>query len=248
MSNLALPTGEFIRNSGSSSAPDMQAAVYSASDMASDYVFFNHGALFTYAGFVEGKQDPVQDWYGSQSHTFPVLRQAYRQPIFRGLDARLADINATWNQVLFGVPKEHWPSLAEYLCGIVIHDHGRRMLAMAYMAPPEAVTIYDPAYVDQKGLVHPALPTIQCAVFCVSSNHARWELVRPLPLTRAPEIVQLPPTSEMLEFYQLAQVQDMDFLSQRLNPAHYAFHEQYRKAMATGAQLDAQSRKIYLGE
>jgi hypothetical protein len=232
-----LPLGSLVGVDRGDGLRHTKAAKFAPSDMH-DWVFFNHGAFFQ-AGLFEEKTDPVGDWFSQQDHSVDILRQAYRAPIFQGLDACTIDNRVPWNRILCGVRREYWPSLLEFLAGIVVRDWKKRRVGMAYHA---YIDILDPSFVDQYGTLDPRVPSLRCCVFCVNATESRYEFVRELPIVRQPRLVQLPPHKLMEEITAKAMADDLEPIVLRQNPAHEEFLRDYRRATEDGMKVEAPKR------
>lgn len=75
------------------------------SDLCKDFVFFNHGLLFTEVGMSE---DPVEEFMLKRDKHDAVFAVQYGRPLFRGLDSRW---DQTWNSIIMGCRRELWPEL-----------------------------------------------------------------------------------------------------------------------------------------
>lgn len=80
------------------------------SDMQSDFVFFNHGILFTE---IRLDTDPVQEFVYRSGQSDSVFFLSYDRPLFRNL------VNPFWNSVIFGCKRELWPALRTALNSIL---------------------------------------------------------------------------------------------------------------------------------
>lgn len=80
------------------------------SDMSSDFVFFNHGSLFTE---IRLDVDPVKEFAFQSGDEDSVFFLSYDKPLFRNF------VNGFWNSVIFGCKKELWPALKQLLNSII---------------------------------------------------------------------------------------------------------------------------------
>lgn len=228
------PLGQLERRTADDGLRHTQPLKFAPVDYANDFVFFNHGVLFTHGGFTDDT-DPVGDWFSELSTRTDVFKQAFRTPMFEGLDALTFDDRVSWNRVLCGVPKDHWPSLLEHLAGICVLNRKANTVKLVYYGQVE---IYDPSYVDQHGVLQPGLPTIQCVVFCLSGNKTRHEFVRSSRLVQPPRLETLPPTPAMVNMgRELLFDSKLDPLIHRHNPAHADFLKAYQEALQRGPQI-----------
>jgi hypothetical protein len=224
------PLGDLERYRTGNGLRHSESLRFAPVDLADDYVFFNHGALFSYAGFVDDL-DPIGDWFGTLPSQPLVIKQAYRDPLFEGLPALTIDNRVPWDRILCGVPRSYWDSLLEYISGICVVNRAEQSTQLVYYG---MVDILDPSHVDEHGRLQIDLPTVQCYVFCLSGNKARHEFIRPYPLARRPKLVEMPPTQLMIDMGRKMTFSDIDPLVHRHNPAHRDFLLQYRAALANG--------------
>jgi hypothetical protein len=75
------------------------------SALSGDFIFFNHGLLFTEAGM---SHDPVEEFMLKKDDYEAVFAVEYDRPLFKGLKFPGDD---TWNRVLLGCKRELWPDL-----------------------------------------------------------------------------------------------------------------------------------------
>lgn len=75
------------------------------SALSDDFIFFNHGLLFTEAGFT---QDPVEEFMLKKDNYEAVFAIEYDRPLFKGINF---PGDSTWNRILLGCRKELWPEL-----------------------------------------------------------------------------------------------------------------------------------------
>ena len=81
----------------------------SLSALSGDFVFFNHGLLFTEAGFAA---DPVEEFMLKLDDYQAVFAVEYERPLFKGLNF-VGD--GSWNKILLGCKVEVWPDLYRLL-------------------------------------------------------------------------------------------------------------------------------------
>jgi hypothetical protein len=121
---LPEPEGVYIADCLSaqelSRLPDIERAGLSLklSDMQSDFVFFNHGILFTE---IRLDTDPVQEFVYRSGQSDSVFFLSYDRPLFRNL------VSAFWNSVIFGCKKELWPELRRTLNGILFKANDNKV-------------------------------------------------------------------------------------------------------------------------
>ena len=106
--------------------PSSSVSRFTVTDQASEWHFFNHGALFAFAGLMFPKEDPVADWYHQQPAGMQVIRHPFTKPVLSGLDAPSGFGSLSWDHVVMGVRHEFWPSLWQFLGGVVTLDAKER--------------------------------------------------------------------------------------------------------------------------
>lgn len=77
----------------------------SLSALSDDFVFFNHGLLFTEAGFTA---DPVEEFMLKKDNYEAVFAVEYDRPLFRGVNFVQ---DSSWNNILLGCKRDLWPDL-----------------------------------------------------------------------------------------------------------------------------------------
>lgn len=119
-------TGELFEDTGLHSAEALSVAELNnlppiqkvqlanrLTELSGDFVFFNHGLLFTEAGFY---QDPVEEFMLKKDNYEAVFAVEYSRTLFRGLNFPGDD---TWNRVLMGCRIDLWPELYGILNNLV---------------------------------------------------------------------------------------------------------------------------------
>jgi hypothetical protein len=109
----------------------------SLSALSGDFVFFNHGLLFTEAGFTA---DPVEEFMLKLDDYQAVFAVEYERPLFKGLNF-VGD--GSWNKILLGCKVEVWPDLYRLLNTLIaVGNKGVYSCFMqnAYMPDPNLWT------------------------------------------------------------------------------------------------------------
>lgn len=219
----------------SGEAPRAASSPFTLHDLAGEWAFFNHGALFAFAGFEDPHKDPVGDWFNSIHPQPEYLKQAFERKVFEGLDVPAylgpRSRETTWNHVICGIRKDYWPHLLEYVAGVVAHDPRQRRYYQIFYGE---LQVLDPGYVERYSLVQPDLPRIPVTVFCVDGSHRRWEFQLPVNPLAPPAIIELPPRPEVKRIAEALDRGDTQPLTERVNPAHDPFVRHYQEVLRKG--------------
>ena len=97
------------------------------SALSDDFIFFNHGLLFTETGFT---QDPVEEFMLKKDDYEAVFAVEYDRPLFKGLNF---PGNSTWNHILLGCKKELWPELYFLLNTLIAVDPATKKIYSCFM-------------------------------------------------------------------------------------------------------------------
>jgi len=221
-------------------AASMISSRFALSEMAKEWHFFNHGAIFTYTNM---EQDPVSEWYAAQPPGTKVMRQPFKKPIFEGLDKQTLP-GLTWNNVVCAVTKDAWPSLFEHLGGVAILDHQTQEYFQVFSGDIE---ILDPVLAERYSVFQPGIPRIKITVFCIDGSKNRWE-VRDNGVGSPLKFVRMPPRPEVVEMGKVVLAGDYGKLQHKDNPSFKPFQEEYDAikleiANRRGGQLDIEGRK-----
>jgi len=103
------------------------------SELSGDFIFFNHGLLFTEAGM---SHDPVEEFMLKKDNYEAVFAVEYDRPLFRGLNFAK---DSTWNRVILGCKRELWPDLYFLLNTMVVVSPSKIyscFLSNVYMPDP----------------------------------------------------------------------------------------------------------------
>jgi hypothetical protein len=237
MSDKPKPFGDIMREDLVLDPWKGEKTKFFLSDMAEDYVFFNHGAFFTICRdtFADGIKDPLSDWYAQAAGEATILREPFGRAIFAGLDApSLEGRGTTWNQIICGVNKEIWPDLLAFLGGIRLLDEKKRLLYSAFSAK---VDVPDPGVIDQKGLLAPSVPRVDVHVFCVETNKDRWELQAPANSLGCPKLVRVTPRQEIVAQADAALAGDLQALALEEGAAMDPFLQEYARVQREGPKI-----------
>lgn len=111
----------------------------SLSGLLSDFVFFNHGLLFTAAGFYH---DPVEEFMLKKGDIESIFALEYNKMLFRGINFK-NNPDDSWNKILLGCRAELWPELYQLLNTIIAtcsitNKVSSCFMSCAYMPDPNA--------------------------------------------------------------------------------------------------------------
>ena len=240
--------GKTTKEQRTTEAPETAPLRFTLTDLSDDWVFFNHGALFAYAGFKDPDEDPLNDWFNAQDPQPVYLKQAFERPLFEGLDhpayhgprAR----QTTWNHTICGVEQEFWPEVLRYLAGVVSHNKPRRQLFQTFYGELE---ILDPGCVERFGLLHLDIPKVKVTVICIDAGHARWEFRLPSNPIGCPYVAELPPRPEAVKITEAFFAGDNLPLASKLDPANDPFLREYMETLRRGPIVDDNVRKLLDG-
>lgn len=98
------------------------------SALSGDFVFFNHGLLFTEAGF---SSDPVEEYMLTSDKPDAVSAVEYSRPLFKGLSFPKDD---TWNRVLMLCRKDVWPDLYLNLNTLIAANRFNKKVYCCFMS------------------------------------------------------------------------------------------------------------------
>lgn len=222
----------------SGEVPKTASTPFTLFDLAEEWAFFNHGALFKFAGFEDPHKDPVSDWLNSQPTQPTYIKQAFERKIFDGIDspAYLGPRSraTTWEHVICGVRKEQWPALLDYVAGVVAYDAKKQQYYQVFFGEMQ---VLDPGYVERYSLMHPKLPHIPVTLFCVESGRRRWEFQYPVNPVGPPYIMEMPPRPEVQRIAEAVFRGDMQPLAERVNPVNDPFVQRYQEVLKRGPQI-----------
>ena len=135
-------------------------ATATLNDLANEYVFFNHGALFTYG---EMRVDPAQEYCVENKCEVQLL--VTPKPVFRGVSNGKKEFQH-WDHSLLAVPTDHWLGISRMLIESGILDLANQKFHKAYYKP---VKIVDWISVEQHTAMD-AWPTLRVALFGLDGN------------------------------------------------------------------------------
>lgn len=188
-------------------------AKFTLSDLADEWHFFNHGALFCFCGMEYPKNDPVADWYEQQPIGTDIIQQQFKSLLFEGLSLPIRPGRLTWGHVVCACHNEYWDSLSNFLGGVAVVDHKNKLYAQTFAGD---IAIADPVLVERYSILRPDIPRVTITMFCADTNKSRWEVRPPLtPLSR-PTFVRMDPRPEVIRMGRavlsgnLAQLQHKD--------------------------------------
>jgi len=132
----------------------------------SGYRFFTLAIPYLYGRFTD---QPLADFLSSCGGNPHLMYYRFERRIFDGLDA--PDGDSEWNYVLFGIEREMYQALEEFILSVVLVDHPARQV---FRIGAQDVTILDPLWHDR----HPADMDKATAVEIVSFglDATKWRL------------------------------------------------------------------------
>lgn len=170
---LPQPTGKVATVTAETLPPPAEASKFTLSDLEDDWIFFNHGALFSYCGMRYPQQDPLADWYAQQPEGTEVLQQPFKQLLIGNLNVSARIGNLTWGHVICAVRKPLGASLLMFLRSVATVDHRLGIYAQTELV---AIDIPDPVLVERHGILHPRIKLITVAIVCADTNKGFWAL------------------------------------------------------------------------
>jgi len=213
---------------------------FALSEMAEEWHFFNHGAIFTYTNM---QHDPVAEWYAQQRPGTKLMRQPFKKPVFQGLDKETLR-GLPWNNVVCAVGHDAWPSLSEHLGGVAILDHKAEEYFQVFSGDLE---ILDPVLAERYSVFHPDIPKITITVFCVDGSKNRWEVVD-MGIPTPPRFIRRPPRQEVIDMGKVVLKGDLQQLQHKDSPSFKPLLEKYdahklEAPNSHGGPLDLTGRK-----
>ena len=234
MDNIIKP-GTVAGEKREQTQPDAKTSKFTLTDLADEWHFFTHGALFAFAEFKYPDEDPIADWYVGQPRETVILNQPFAKPVFEGLDRPTHIPGLSWNHIVCAVRKEWWQSLFEFLGGVCsVNSHTDAF----YSVFSGDITILDPGMVDRYSVLHPNLPQVTVTVFCVDGNRNRWEVRPPAVPTAPPRFVKMPPTAAAKALADAAMSGDIEALRNRENPAFQDHLDKYQAVRERGPIIE----------
>lgn len=206
---------------------------FGLSELAEEWHFFNHGALFQFCGMEYPKQDPVADWCARQEIGTRVLLQPFKRQLFEGLDAPVHVGNLTWGNVICGVKHPYWDDFLNYMGGVATMDRRKKLYAQTFVGD---VQMLDPVLVERSSFLDPKIPLITVSVFCADTNKERWEVRPPTTVATVPTFVKRPPRPEVVQMGRAVLSGDMEMLQHKDNPAFQPLLDKYIEL--TGGKQD----------
>lgn len=211
---------------------------YSMAERASDFHYFNHGALFTFTELDPVTEDPIMDWYAQQPLGTVIFREMFRKPVFNGLKAKVPLASRSWDYCLCGVPHEVWDSLWQFLGGVALLDDVKKQYSQVFTGD---VRILDPVMIERYGPLNPLVPAITVTVFCVETNKDRWEVRPPMNVVTPPTFERVDPRPEVVALGEAVLAGDVSKLQHKDNPAFQPLLDRYealRNARGTNASIN----------
>jgi len=194
----------------------IQRSKFALSEMADDWHFFNHGAMFAYCGMAYPEVDPVSDWFAQQEKGTEVLMQPFKTPVFEGLESPIHVSGLMWNNVICAVRHEDWPSLLGFLGGVATVDNDKELFAQVFTGD---IQIQDPVLVERYSVMRPGIPRITVTVFCADTNKDRWEVVPPHNDAALPSFRRVQPRQELVDMAEAVLGGDASALQHNNHPS-----------------------------
>jgi hypothetical protein len=217
MSNLYLPGTVTVETRDAASAPVSKLS-FTLTEHAQEWHYFNHGVLFTHAGFTL-QEDPVQDWYAQQPTGTQVICEPFGSTIVEGLTALAGIGRLTWGHVVCAVRHADWLSLQKFMLGMAVIDRTKKMFGTM---TADNVPILDPVIVERDGLLGALaapLPTVTITIFGLDSNKGNWAAVSGSHRSASAEMRSLPVRPETIQLAEAVLAGDMSPLASR-EPEH----------------------------
>ena len=160
------------------------SSLASLGDLAKDYVFFNHGVLFTYGGM---NVDPAQEYV--TEHKCEIRMVMMPKPVFKDVSNRKKEF-VHWDHSLLAVDTNHWVELSRALVESGILDLVQRKFYKAYYRPVKIVDWF------RAGQSHAPddWPMIRVALFGLDGNTQFIKVVDSI----SDETSKAPPTPRIL--------------------------------------------------
>lgn len=152
--------------------------------------FFTPALLYMYGRFTD---EPLAQFMNEQDGGLQVMHRRFQQPIFKGFEAPMTG-NKDWNYVLWGVVKEKYKALENYLLSVSFTASAEGWLSRI---GAQDVTILDPLAVDQATIVSLTAPRISIVVWGVDSSLAALSVeMSPGAVFEMPRLKRHPPQEE----------------------------------------------------
>ncbi len=204
---------------------------FAFSELAEEWHFFNHGALFRYCGMEYPRDDPVADWYEQQPIGTDIIQQPFKTLVFEGLDAPIHVGPLTWGNVVCAIRKEYWDSLLGFLGGVATVDHKKKLYAQTFAGD---IQILDPVLVERFSFLHPTIQPITVTMFCADTNKDRWEIRPAVTMAARPCFVRVDPRPEVVEMGRAVLSGDIAQLQHKDSPAFQTTLDKF-KALRGGS-------------
>lgn len=201
-------------------------AKFALHEMADDWHFFNHGALFEYTTI---DTDPVGDWYAQQEPGTRVIRTPFKRPVIEGL-TRPTALGVPWGHVICGVRNHDWEDLFPFLGGVVALDSKDKDYFQLFSGDIEIV---DPGEAQRHSVWSLDLPKITVTVFCVDGMKDRWQ-VTPSVGGMPPRFYRVDPRQEVIDMGQAVLSGDMEHLQYKDNPAFKPLQDKFKSIVTPG--------------
>jgi hypothetical protein len=199
-------------------------AKFTLNELAEDWHFFNHGALFRYCGMEYPKQDPVADWYARQEIGTDVLLQPFKTLLFDGLNSPIHVGPLTWGHVICGVKHPYWEDFLNFMGGVATMDRRKKLYAQTFVGD---INILDPVLVERSSVLDPKIPLVSVSMFCADTNKERWEIRPPATVAGRPRFVQRNPREEVVQMGRAVLSGDIEHLQHKDNPAFQPLLDKY---------------------
>ncbi len=152
--------------------------------------FFTPALLYMYGRFTD---EPLAQFMNEQDGALQVMHHRFEKPIFQGFEAPMTG-NKDWNHVLWGVIKEKYQALENYLLSVTFTASAESWLSRI---GAQDATILDPLAVDQAAIVSLNAPRIPIIVWGVDSSLACLAVeMSPGAVFEMPKLKRHPPQPE----------------------------------------------------
>lgn len=139
-------------------------------DLATDYVFFTHGLLFTHAAWV---RDPVVDHIAATKGECDPIHVQLPRPVFKFFDAKDPNgilLDDQWNRQVCMVERAKWGRLLNHLAGLAGVNHDTKFLHRVVV---HCLPIVDVLALDRTAVLPDPVPVVPCYALEVTGNRRR---------------------------------------------------------------------------
>lgn len=151
--------------------------------------FFSPALLYLYGRFTD---EPLAQFMNEQDASLQIMHHRFKSAIFQGFEHVSGDV--AWNYVLWGVLKEKYQALENYLLSVSFTASAEGWLSRI---GAQDVTILDPLAVDKMAIVSLDAPRVPIVVWGVDSSQAALSVeMSPGAVFEMPKLKRHPPQPE----------------------------------------------------